>query len=303
MFSKTHGIAIAKELFDDGTSRDIKLLGYDNQEYKTYISNVLKDMVEQKEISIKEAQLLKSAIYDNNTKQLDDFLLKVYELMQNGLKQKFNVLNNGKEYLTMDTLKPKPIIDGPTERCCMFISGKSGSGKSYMSKNILKQFPDDMIKYLFSFVDEDESLEGIPNLHRIDMNTLIENPINDISELENSVCLFDDCNATEDKELKKVILDLQSKILEHSRHYFTNCICTTHLLCNHNQTRTLISESNQYCFFRNTPRHQKYRFMKEYLGFDDKTIKKICKLPSRFICINMEPVPHCVYEGGCFIIT
>ena len=62
------------------------------------------------------------------------------------------------------------ISDKETERSILYITGPSGSGKSYYTRNYVleykKMFPKNNI-YLFSSLDSDETLDKIPKIKRI----------------------------------------------------------------------------------------------------------------------------------------
>jgi predicted AAA+ superfamily ATPase len=76
----------------------------------------------------------------------------------------------------------------------LYITGASGSGKSYYTKSYIKEFQKskrykDFPVYLFSALSEDESLDEVkPKRIKLD-ESIIDDPI-DIDELENSLCIF-----------------------------------------------------------------------------------------------------------------
>ena len=91
-------------------------------------------------------------------------------------------------------LVPCPKKD---KREIYYVAGASGSGKSFQARGIAerykKLFPDREI-YLISKLTEDETLDtmktGKPS--RINVETLLSNPIDNIDVFENSLVIFDD---------------------------------------------------------------------------------------------------------------
>ena len=62
------------------------------------------------------------------------------------------------------------IPDKETERSILYITGPSGSGKSYYTKNYILEYKKMFSKnniYVFSSLDSDETLDKIPKIKRI----------------------------------------------------------------------------------------------------------------------------------------
>lgn len=63
------------------------------------------------------------------------------------------------------------------ERDVLFVAGKSGSGKSYYTREYIKQYHKMFPKrdiYLISYLDEDETLDAFDKLQRVDCRGIYE---------------------------------------------------------------------------------------------------------------------------------
>ena len=96
------------------------------------------------------------------------------------------------------------LPDVNTERTIIYISGPSGSGKSYFSKLYLKEFKKKFKTssiYIISSLMEDESLDDIPNLKRVKIDESLYEDTIDMSDFEpNDIILFDDIDVISDKK-------------------------------------------------------------------------------------------------------
>ena len=110
-----------------------------------------------------------------------------------------------KEFKRLKLLKESQFqhVPDPTrERDIIYITGASGSGKSYYTRKYLeeykKKFKHNEI-YLFSALPEDSSIDPLkPKRIRID-ESLHEDPI-PIEEFANSCVIFDDVDCISDKK-------------------------------------------------------------------------------------------------------
>jgi energy-coupling factor transporter ATP-binding protein EcfA2 len=157
----------------------------------------------------------------------------------------------------------------------VLIAGPTGSGKSYLLGQMLEGV--DKPIYLFSKLSEDPSLDKFIDPQRISIDSLVENPI-DISQLADSIVIFDDFETCSDKKVVKELLSLRDKILETGRHYNIYCISTTHFLCNNLKTRQSLLECDLIIsFHKGGGRAHLLRLMKEYLGLTPTQTQKVLK--------------------------
>lgn len=192
------------------------------------------------------------------------------------------------------------------ERECLYIAGPSGSGKStYLNKYVKqykKRYPDNEV-YIFSRVADDKTLRDNKFIKHIPIDEdLLDDPI-DNSELEDSIAIFDDIDTIREKPLRDAISDLRNDLLETGRHHKVTLLCTSHLLMDHNKTRTLLNEATSVTFFPNSGQayHVK-RFLKEYCGLDKAQIDRILQLPSRWVTIGKTAPMYILYDKGCYLI-
>jgi chromosomal replication initiation ATPase DnaA len=109
-------------------------------------------------------------------------------------------------------------------RQIIYITGASGSGKTYFTRQFLEQYKKkhkDHEVYVFSSLEADESLDKI-NPKRIKLETLVDDPMS-IDEVKDCICVFDDIDVIGNKKVREATYDILNKILEIGRH--VNCSC------------------------------------------------------------------------------
>eukprot|EP01041_Mallomonas_annulata_P017149 gene17149-35494_t len=93
------------------------------------------------------------------------------------------------------------------ERNILFVAGSSGSGKSFYCKQYLyewiKLYPKRPI-YMFSYLDEDSTLDEIKKIERININDadFLKEEIH-ASEFKDSCCIFDDIDTIPNKKIRE----------------------------------------------------------------------------------------------------
>jgi hypothetical protein len=185
------------------------------------------------------------------------------------------------------------------ERDVLYITGQSGSGKTYYTIQYLKEYRklykhNDI--YLFSAIKnegrKDAYNEKGLDVQRIkmeheDLKTL------DAKDFENCCVIFDDMDCYKDKVIFKNVSKLRDEILETGRHYNTTVIITYHLPCNGHDTKRLLQESTSITYF---PRYAKPKIaymLKTYVGLSDEQIVKNKRSKSRW-CTIMTTAPSVV---------
>lgn len=192
------------------------------------------------------------------------------------------------------------------ERDVLYIAGPSGSGKStYVSqyvRNYCRAFPKNEV-YVFSAVDSDTAFEGINKLNRINISEELMDEEIDLGLFSNSCCIFDDIDVVEPKHLKIFIQNLRNKILQIGRHKAISICCTSHLICDYQNTRTLLNESHFITIFpRSGSSYHISRLCKTYLGLNKEQIERLLDLPSRWVTIHQFYPKYVFYDKGCFTL-
>lgn len=191
------------------------------------------------------------------------------------------------------------LIPNPeTERQILYVTGSSGSGKSYFTKKYCREFARIFPKrpiYLISSVDKDESVDDIKNLKRIKIKSkdfLEEDFV--IDDFKDSLVIFDDCDCITDKKLRTKVNGIFGMIAETGRHTNTYCIYTSHLATAGNDTKRALNESHSITFFPKTMGGRMMKYLCEnYLGLDKKEIEHLKRLSSRSVTV-MKTYPKAV---------
>ncbi len=202
-------------------------------------------------------------------------------------------------------LMPVPNID-IEKRDVLYVAGASGSGKSTYTSYYIEQFKKifhDWPIFIFSNVEKDEVLDKLkPCRIKLD-EELVNDPI-EAKELINSICVFDDIDTITNKSVNEAVRKLRDKLLETGRHESVYMICTSHQLMNYKHTRTLLNEATAVTFFpQSGSTYHIKRFLKEYCGLEEKQIRRILMLPSRWVTIGKLYPMYVLYEKGCYLLN
>jgi len=175
------------------------------------------------------------------------------------------------------------------ERQILYITGASGSGKSYYTqaycKEYKKLFPKNEI-YLFSSINEDSSIDKIKGLNRFILDdTFIKEEIM-TADFRNSIVIFDDTDCISNKILKNKINSILNQLLETGRHFNTSVIYTSHLATAGLDTKRILNEAHSITIFPSSLGGRSLKnLLENHLGFDRHQIKKIKNINSRWATI------------------
>lgn len=152
---------------------------------------------------------------------------KIYERVLDDESKNTNVIELPDD--SVFNLIPSP---DPKKREVFYIAGASGSGKSYMAKNLAeyyqKFFPDRDV-YLISKLEEDSTLDSMRKPpKRISVQSLIDD-YPSIDEFENCMVIMDDYDGFTGDALKTV-RKLINDIATMGRHTNTTMLCLSHYL-------------------------------------------------------------------------
>jgi thymidylate kinase len=166
--------------------------------------------------------------------------------------------------------------DKTLERQIIYITGVSGSGKSTFTRKFVKEykkiFKENEV-YLFSCLTEDESLDEVKPLRFKINDELVTEPI-EVSELSNSLLIFDDIDSLANKKIKEAVYQLLNEVLQIGRHFKISAIITNHLPTNFNWTRVILNESHIVVYL-----------LEQYVDLEKSQIRKFKKMNSRWVAI------------------
>lgn len=210
-----------------------------------------------------------------------------------------------KEFLLHDEgiIQPLPNFK-KTERS--YIAGPTESGKSYFVKNYLLQLRKvhpEMPIYVFSDVDEDEEIDAIPNTTRIPLTEdILYEPLKP-DDFRDSICLFDDVDSIQNKKIYAQIQGFRDALLRRGRHENISTLITSHMMTNYKDTRVILNECNSLVFFPRSGAANAIKYtLKTYVGMDAEDIKKIMRLPSRWVMVNKTYPIYVLYEKGVYLV-
>jgi hypothetical protein len=212
---------------------------------------------------------LKNEVVSVITDEITDKTYKSYKLEK---KNKFQQIPNKK-----------------TERSILYITGASGSGKSYYIREYVKQyqkiFKNNEV-YLYSYLNEDDTIDQIPNLHRIKIDqSLITHPLT-ASEFENSMVIFDDIDVINHKDIRNAIIQTANEILEVGRHYKISCCFSYHRPTGGRDTTRILNEATSITYFPHSGSQRSLNYLLiDYLGLTKKDIKRIKDTGTRWATI------------------
>ena len=180
-------------------------------------------------------------------------------------------------------LVPSP---DPEKREVFYIAGASGSGKSYIAKGIAecykKLFPDREC-YLISKLGEDSTLDALPFLKRINIQTFIDD-YPELDEFKDCLVIFDDYDTLTgiaEKVVGKLIDDLATM----GRHTNTTMLCLSHYLTNYKKTRLLLNEATHIIVYpMATSFHALGYLLKTHIGMTKDDVRDLKKM-GRWVCV------------------
>ena len=223
----------------------------------------------------------------------------------NQAKQSFN------EFTLKDPKQRFQVVGDPKrERDIIYISGRSGSGKSYFIKDYVNNYYKLIHKkrpvYLFSALKEDPTIDQIKGLLKINLsNDFLADEEISIADFANSCVIFDDTDVIKSKPIRDKVNHILDEILQTGRHHKITALITKHTTCNGPDTKIILAESHQFVLFINGLGNKTLKYLLDnYLGLDSDQIKKIKRTKGRWCAINRSTFPMSVVsEKECFVIN
>jgi hypothetical protein len=187
----------------------------------------------------------------------------------------------------------------PKVRQVWYITGQSGSGKSYIARGLAeyykKIFPEREI-YLVSKLNEDSTLDTmkIGKPKRINVQSLMDD-YPDIKEFQNCMIIFDDYDSFPDKTgkvVQKLIYDLAIQ----GRHTNTTMLCLTHFTTNYKKTSLLLGEATNIVVYpQSTSAHALKYLLGTHFGLGKEDLAELKKL-GRWVSIGKNYPSYLISE-------
>lgn len=273
----------------------------DDDKSSLKIENLL-DHVSEKKIrskkkymSLKDIMKVKRAF---ETDQIDEDIEEIYE----SLKEEVGQSIKKHIHIQDGSFEPIPLMK-PNQVDHCFYSGMTGIGKSTQiaiyCKQYKKLFPSHQI-YLFSRKDDDHAFKDI-DLKKIRLDDDILNIKFNIDDVSDSLCIFDDID-TLPLKIEKVVRKIRDDLLECGRDKNIYMCNVSHQVLNYTKTRSLVLESNKIIIFPRSSQYQIRRFLKEYMGIENDSIKQIMSANSRWVMINKTYPLTVISEHDIYIL-
>jgi hypothetical protein len=197
------------------------------------------------------------------------------------------------------------ILPPKEGREILTVIAASGGGKSFFAREYaslyMRMFPKRSV-YVFSKLAEDVTLDKLEGLKRIKIQSLIDEPITDISIFKDSLTIWDDCDSFTGEE-KKAVNALRDDMLAMGRHHCISMIVMSHLATNGKDSRLLLSESHRFILFMASVGYQQTRYLCErYLGLTSKEIQALRKIPSRWVAVGKNFPSYVISDGEARIL-
>jgi chromosomal replication initiation ATPase DnaA len=233
--------------------------------------------------------------YNINDEQLNNFIYNITKYNLENINLKKDILNdynnnNKKKIVSNFNIYPS-FSDNFNCNRIVYLSGPSGSGKSYISRKLINSyvnlFPENDI-YIITIRSNvnDDAFKNIKNLIYLDINKL-----NDIDNglFSDSLILFDDIYNITNKIVEKNVINLLNTLIEANRKIKSYIIVTSHIFRMYSKTRVILNEAHIIIFFPEfSNKYHINNYLKEFIGLDKKKINYILNdIKSRYICLKI----------------
>lgn len=204
-------------------------------------------------------------------------------------------------------LRFQPIPDKSCERSIRYVTGASGSGKSYYTKMYADEYKRMYPKrdiYIISSIKQDSTLDKIKDLKRIKLEGDFLCEELTAEDFKDSCVIFDDTDCLTNKAIKLKVDGILNSVLETGRHFNVEVVYTSHLACNGRDTRRILNECKSVTIFPSGLGGKAMKYLLDnYFGLDKEQIKKIKNLNSRWVTIQKGFPMSVMSDKECFLLN
>jgi energy-coupling factor transporter ATP-binding protein EcfA2 len=201
-----------------------------------------------------------------------------------------------------------PVVN-PNRQSISYITGPNGSGKSTYARMLAESFREYFPKNkIFIFcrtkVENDPAYESLDARQIVMDESLVENPLDIETDVaRGSLIIFDDTSSIHDKKIKDAIMAFQIDLMECGRKLDLYVIFTNHLAnpSERNLGRVVLNEASSFTFFpKSGAIHQVKYCLKNYFGLDNRQIKEMMELDSRWVTVFKNYPMVVMHQRGAY---
>ena len=215
----------------------------------------------------------------------DGLTVSYIDSTEDNLDGKEGVYSNFSKLELKDSGQFGIAVDPNTERQIIYMSGCSGCGKSYYSKQYIEQYKKtfkDRPVYIISSLTSDKTLDSIKGLQRIRVDdSLITDPLS-CEDFRDSLILIDDIEMISEKALRGALQSFKDKVLQVGRHFNISALITSHNPTNRAESKVVLLESHVIVVYLASGGNYN-NLLTNYIGLDMKQIQKLKAMKSRWV--------------------
>lgn len=214
--------------------------------------------------------------------------------------------NDCKDVHAQDSCMILPT-QNPHKRDIVFVSGKSGCGKSTFAAkfaNLYRKFwreltGHDRHVYLFSALDSDPSIDRIMTNRIVLDDNFLDREFKIHDEFSDCLVIFDDIDSILNPKVSKKVKGILHDCLETGRHSNISVIFCSHLPTDYNRTRSILHEATYIVGFDPANNRIFKECLKKYAALGKETVEDICRISSRWVAVHNE-TPTFVVSETCW---
>ena len=195
-----------------------------------------------------------------------------------------------------------------TGRDVIMVGGKSGSGKSHTARNFAQRYhilwPKRPI-YVISYLQHDDTLDALKFLKRLDPTKEFSDGPPPLDFFTDSLTIFDDIEGfqRDNPDIHDLLQQTIDMIATTGRHNQSSLLVASHLLTDYKRTRLFLGEAQKFVLFPNgCSMKQMTNLLGLYGGCDTEELRRIRRLPSRWVALCTTFPSLVLYESGCYLL-